>query len=680
MRRNVRVVGPLVCWMLAATLFAQQRTPADGSGVDERFFVEKVYPVFEKAECRTCHNDNGVSSATRLRFPPLDAKTEAIQVFGLKLSALVDRGNVPQSLLLNKPTLRAPHTGGERIAKDSPEEAVVHSWATHLAALTDVQIGASIERLTPGRREAAKPGALRRLTHSQYNNTVRDLLGDFTRPADQFPPEDFLHGFTNQVEGQSVPPLLAEAYMVAAEKLAANAFRRGDGQKLIPCKPGSANDRVCRDRFIRTFGLRAFRRPLTDKEIAGYGELFGEAAGQGDFLAGAKVVVEAMLQSPSFLFHLEAGPAGRWRQYGIASRLSYFLWDTMPGDELLRAAEAGELARPEDIKKVAARMMDNPQAKRALEVFLAQWMRFDRVLGSARNVRRYPDFGASLLAAMTEETKHLFNDLVWNHKNFMEMFSAGYTFLSPRLAQLYEMQAPAQDFGMVKYPDGGVRAGVLGHAGFLTLTGSPTETSPTSRGLFVREHFLCQNVPPPPPGVDTNLPPVTDKPMTNRERLEIHLSNQSCASCHTLIDPIGLGLENFDNIGRYREKFALQIQQQRDAVTNERRPAKEFQLDLDTKGYIQGIASSGFSSAKELGNILANDPTCQRCMVKQIFRYATGRHETESDQPDLNALFEVFRESGFRFRELMLAVVISRPFLDSGVEPVEISGKSRRNP
>jgi hypothetical protein len=335
----------------------------------------------------------------------------------------------------------------------------------------------------------------------------------------------------------------------------------------------------------------------------------------------------------------------------------------MPNEELLRAAEAGEFRSGEDIQRVARRMMDNPQAKRALEGFLAQWMRFDRVLGSARNVRRYPDFGPSLLAAMTEETKHLFNHVVWNDRNFMEMFNADYTFLSARLAQLYGVQAPPEDYGQVMYPKESNRAGLLGHAGFLTMTGNPTETSPTARGLFVREHFLCQTVPPPPPGVDTTLPPVTaEKPMTSRERLSVHVA-QSCSGCHSLIDPIGLGLEGFDNIGRSRDKVVLRLERQRDAVTNQRREPEVFELPLDTNGYIQGIPNSKFSNIVELGSILANDPTCQRCMVKQIFRYAVGRHENQADQKDLDALYETFRSSGFKFRQLLLALVTSKQFL-----------------
>src|ERR1700676_966666 len=208
MRPYLKLLGGLM--FLACPQFAQQKA------IDERFFAEKVYPILEKAECRMCHNDNGVSSATRLKFPPSDAKTEAIQIFGLKLSALVDRQNVKQSLLLNKPTMRIPHTGGERIPKGSADEEALKAWVAYLARLSDNQINAAVVRIASRQHGPANSGALRRLTLSQYNNTVRDLLGDYTRPADQFPPEDFLNGFTNQMGGQIVRPLRAEAYTIAA--------------------------------------------------------------------------------------------------------------------------------------------------------------------------------------------------------------------------------------------------------------------------------------------------------------------------------------------------------------------------------------------------------------------------------------------------------------------------------
>jgi hypothetical protein len=151
--------------------------------------------------------------------------------------------------------------------------------------------------------------------------------------------------------------------------------------------------------------------------------------------------------------------------------------------------------------------------------------------------------------------------------------------------------------------------------------------------------------------------------MTTRQRLSIHTTSQTCAGCHSLIDPIGLGLEGFDNIGRYREKLVFQSRQERDSVTNQRREIRTIELALDTTGSIQGIPNSQFSTPAQLGNILANDPTCQRCVVKQIFRYAVGRHEAVSDQPHLDRLFASFRESGFRFRELLLDLVVSEPFL-----------------
>ncbi|MGH2671082.1 MAG: DUF1587 domain-containing protein, partial [bacterium] len=222
-------------------------------------FRRDLYPVFERAQCRLCHNDNGVASQTRLQFPGENALAADIDAFGLRLKAL-------GPLLQEKPTNRTPHTGGERIRQGSEEERILRAWVAHLATRRD-------ETVAQGPRATA-PRPVRRLTHSQYNHTVRDLLDDQTRPAGQFPKEDFVHGFTNQAEGQSVPPLLAEAYNRAAEKLARTAYR------------GTAPPDVS---FIPQFGLRAFRRPLAPAELRRYEKLFASG--------GAQLVVEAMLQS-----------------------------------------------------------------------------------------------------------------------------------------------------------------------------------------------------------------------------------------------------------------------------------------------------------------------------------------------------------------------------------------------
>ena len=609
-------------------------------------FAARVYPMLEKAECRACHNENGVASASRLTFPADGAATDEVRRFGLSLGRLVNRAKPTDSLLVLKPTNRVIHPGGERLKQGSPEESALRDWAIHLASLPESTASAAgpVKPLTV---------VLRRLTHNQYNNTVADLLGDRTRPASRFPQEDFVHGFTNQADGQNISPLLAEDYARAAAKLARDAARSGALAKLIPCDKKQA---ACRATFLKTFGERAFRRPLTQREAANFEKLLGP-----DF--DAQRVVEAMVQSPAFLFHTGTGG------FATASRLSYLLWDTAPDAELRAAAAKGELSTPAQIERQARRLLEDERAHTALNQFLAEWLRFDRVRGALRERKLFPEFGTELISSMIEETTRLFSFLVWQDKPFVEFFTAEYSFLNSALAQVYDLPAPEREFGLARFPAGGKRAGVLGHASFLTLTSKPSETAPTERGLFVREHFLCQIVPPPPPGVSTTLPVIAEeKPMTNRERLATHLSNASCAGCHRLVDPIGFGFEQFDAIGRYREKqLALLFPTVNKSKKGVRRDGLTVELPVDTKATILGIPNSDFSSPAEAGRILAATPACQRCIVKQFFRYALGRAETEADRPHLEEAYARFATSGFRFRELMLAIITSRPFLEESL-------------
>lgn len=641
--------------------------PAATAGTrDHELFVARLYPVLEAAQCRACHSDNGVGAATRLHFPRYGATAEEIAAFGLSLAVLVDRANPEQSLLFQKPTNRVPHTGGERIARGSDHERLLLEWIRELAAVTEEeQRAAAARKVALARRLTAKPALLRRLTHSQYNHTVRDLLGDRTEPASAFPPEDFVHGFRNQIEAQGISPLQAEAYSLAAAKLARSAFLGGDRNGLVPCRPQSYDDAACRLRFIREFGRRAFRRPLAEEEVRRYEQLFQSGARRTqEFLKGAEIVVEAMLQSPNFLFIADYGPSSPWYGYANASRLAYLLWDTMPDEALLEEAARGGLRTAAQIEQAARRMLGDQRARQAAGEFLSQWMRFDRVRTAVRDRRLYRQFTAELAAAMIEETKRLFDHLVFGDANFMEFFTARYSFLNSDLARLYELPVPAEEFGRVDFPPDSPRAGILGQALFHTLTSKPEETSPTERGLFIREHFLCQEVPPPPPGVNANLPPLSDeRPMTNRERLAAHLTSPGCASCHRLIDPIGFGLERFDAIGRYRDKQTLVIEPTRDEQQKGRKKqATEYKLEIDTSGMVAGIPDSAFSSPRELGAILARTPACQKCVVKQYFRYAFGRQETPADEAAIERAFEAFRGSGFRFRELILSLVTSEAF------------------
>jgi len=367
-------------------------------------------------------------------------------------------------------------------------------------------------------------------------------------------------------------------------------------------------------------------------------------------------VVEAMLQSPNFLFRVERG--GEGRAYEIASRLSYFLWDTMPDAGLFRSAAAGELNNSDGVEKVTRRMLADPRARQSVDEFVTQWLRFDRVLNTVKDRASFPMFNPELAAAMTEETRLLIFDAVWNDRDFMSIFKSDYGFINTDLANLYKFPAPANEFERTKFPADTDRAGLLGQATFLALTSKPADTSPTARGLFVREQFLCQHVPDPPPGTNSNLPPVTEsKPMTNRERLSVHLPSPVCASCHKLIDPIGFGLEKFDGIGARREKLKLVF---RPGRKERQKDPTSAELPLDTSGEIAGIPNSGFQSPKELGRVLSESAECQQCVVKQLFRFAFGRPETAADQPVIEAAFDSFRNSQFRFKELMVAIAMAQ--------------------
>ncbi|MDQ6699080.1 MAG: DUF1592 domain-containing protein, partial [Acidobacteriota bacterium] len=396
-----------------------------------------------------------------------------------------------------------------------------------------------------------------------------------------------------------------------------------------------------------------------------------EASGHKSFLAGAQIVLEAMLQSPSFLTRAENGSDPQSRPYETASRISYFLWNTMPDAELFRAAENGELNSPAGIEKAARRMVRDARARQSMDEFIAQWLRFDRLAGMVKDRQVFPMYTPELAISMSEETRRLASDLIWNNGDFRKLYSADYSFLSSDLAALYKIPAPKNEFDKVDLPAATERAGIVGQATFLALTSKPEETSPTARGLFVRENFLCQEVPPPPPGVNTNLPALSKStPKTNRERLAMHLNNESCASCHALIDPIGFGLEKFDALGQRREKLKLRFLPEH----KEKKDIETVDLELKSDGGIAGIPDSQFDSPRTLGNVLASSTQCQECIVKQLFRYAAGRKEGAADRAIIRQSFDDFQKAQFRFTELMVSLVKWSVFPPGRKESDAVSG------
>ena len=491
----------------------------------------------------------------------------------------------------------------------------------YLATVPDATVAAAKQRMAGGEAATQPDQFVRRMTHSQYNNTVRDLLGDYSRPADRFPPEDFVDGFKNQLRTQGMSPLLVDAYSNAAERLAKNAFRAGDINGLIPCKPASAGDVKCRDEFVRKFGERAFRRPLTDIEFRRYTALFtAQARKSGKFLEGARVVVEAMLQSPKFLFLADSSGAGsKYRDYDVASRLSYYLWNTTPDRALLDAAAKGELRTPQQIEKTARRMLDNPLARESLGEFFNQWLRLDRAVNAVKDRRRFPEFTPELAAMFDRRDPPPARTRDLGRSQLHGDFHRRLWFPDGGSGGALRRSRPGDRVSAGPLPGQYASGRTAGPASFLASTAGPVETSPTARGIFVREQLLCQHVPSPPPGVNTNLPePTAEKPQTRRQRMIAHVENPTCASCHKLMDPIGFGLEHFDGIGKWREKEVIQVgatAEDQDAGIRAK-AGKQMNLDLDTSGSVAGLPNSSFSDPKQLGNILKRSQICQECVVR----------------------------------------------------------------
>ena len=351
--------------------------------------------------------------------------------------------------------------------------------------------------------------------------------------------------------------------------------------------------------------------------------------------------------------------------YDVASRLSYLLWNTMPDDALFEAAAKGELSTVAGRERAARRLLENaPKSRDALDQFFEEWLRFDRVVNAVKS-GRYREFTPELALAMAEETRTLLHHLVSSDRNFMEALTADYSFLTSELAEIYGVPAPKDQFEMVKFPPDSQRAGILGQGTFLASTAGPTDTSPTARGIFIRERLLCQHVPPPPPGVITTLPdPLTTGPAKGRRQLMVeHVENPDL-----LVVPSADGSHRFRLRALRRDRPLPRAGDDPCA-----RPAwwgrggrggpPPIPVEIDAQGEIAGISNSNFSGARALGTILAESPVCQKCIVRQMFRYSYGRLETDADEKTIDQLFSQFKASEFKFRTLLVGLVQSPEFL-----------------
>jgi hypothetical protein len=502
---------------------------------------------------------------------------------------------------------------------------------------------------------SAPLGPLRRLSRAQYNNTVRDLLGDTSRPADAFVAEEVAGSFVGSVALTQAAPAAVEQYEKAAEALAATAVK--NLAKLVGCTPTAATEESCAQTFIGAFGARAYRRPLAADERANLLAVYRAVRGVGDFSLAIQAVTQAMLQSPHFLYRVDLPPAGATPgqvaplgPYALASRLSYFLLDTMPDETLFASAAAGKLATPADLEREARRLLATPAARDAAAGFFQQWLLLGKLDAQGKDAKLFPEYTEALRAAMREETLRFSTWALFDGDGrFETLLTSPRSMINAPLAKLYGVGAPAGTGFATVDLDPKQRSGLLTHASILALTSNDDTTSPVRRGKFVLDQLLCQSPPAPPPNVDTTFPaPVPGQ--TLRERFATHTTNTTCAACHLFIDPIGFGFEHYDPVGRYRD-------------TDAGKP-------VDASGQIKGTRdiNGPFDGAIELGRKLVASPQARACMVKQWFAFAHGRPDAAGDQAAMNAIVDTFERSGGNVRELIIALVKSDAFRTRLVE------------
>lgn len=492
---------------------------------------------------------------------------------------------------------------------------------------------------------------LKRLTRAQYVNSLRDLLGPGIVPPSATEPDLAQSGFLAVGAARtSISPRGVEQYESGAFSMAAQVMDEPDRRAaLMPCAPRHVVDDECARAFVRTFGLRAWRRPLTVAEEDGLVAIARAAAeALGDFHTGLQYPLAALLQSPNFLFRVEVGEADpgrpgllRYTSWEMASRLSYFLWNTTPDEALLDAAARDELVTDAGLRAEVGRLLADERARSAVRGFFSELLRLhelDRVVKDPNIYHHYsPDLGASA----REETLRVIEHLVFDEEaDVRDLFTTRTTFVDRRLAAIYNVPAPAREgFARIELPADGPRAGYFGQVSFLALFAHPVSSSATLRGKFVRQTLLCGEIPPPPSDVNTALPEPSPELPTLKERVVVHLTNPACSSCHLLMDPIGLGFEQFDGIGHFRPL-------ENGAVVD---PASE----------LDGV---DYADARQLASIVRDHPDTGPCMVRNLYRYATGNVEGRGEGQAIDALAETFEAEGFQLKALMEAMVLSPIF------------------
>ncbi|MBI1320998.1 MAG: DUF1592 domain-containing protein [Candidatus Hydrogenedens sp.] len=613
-------------------------------------YAQDVVP-FVQQHCVSCHNPDKLKGDLDLqRFETMDQVVDAIAVWQ-RAAIRVKNGEMPPRRTDAPP--------------DDQRNAFV-TWAEGLQVNTvDCDVIATEETV------GWFPGVVmsRRLNRAEYQNTMRDLLGvpvdvEHLFPADNSGGE----GFDTTGDTLYLSAIQMEKYLEAADRAIETALPRFDALLAnVKERPGTRLDYANARRLLITaepsedlppsmaatlaissFIERAWRRAPEPTEVGRLVKIFNQAFDRGDtYLESLKLAYKAALISPNFLFLVEPKPAERGEYalggYELASRLSYFLWSSMPDEELFGLARTGRLQSAEALQQQVARMLRDPRARGLGEQFASQWLEITP-LGETKlpDPTRYPEFDASLAQAMRDEVVTFFYETIRTNASLLQLIDSKHTFVNERLAKLYGFEGiTGDDFQRVWFADDR-RGGVMGMAAVLTVTSHPLRTSPVNRGKWVMEQLLGERVPPPPPNVPA-LPADTthDETLSLREQMEVHRENPDCAGCHSRMDPIGFGLESYDPLGRWR--------------------TQPDGSPIDTAAQLpSGEAFNGPAELKKV--LLANRDGIMRNLARKTLGYALGRALTQYDECVIDDCIHNLQASNYRPTELFSTIVLSYPF------------------
>jgi Protein of unknown function (DUF1588)/Protein of unknown function (DUF1592)/Protein of unknown function (DUF1595)/Protein of unknown function (DUF1587)/Protein of unknown function (DUF1585) len=502
----------------------------------------------------------------------------------------------------------------------------------------------------PGTQPAA---TLHKLTIAEFTNSIHDLLGSNAPVPAQLEPDQQLDGFRSvSASVVSISPMGVANYESAIAAATRFAFSSAaQAATVLPCVPTGVADAVCSPgQALSAFGRRALRRPLTPADVTRYVSVATDIAQEpgSSILIGLQHAVAAILQSPDFLYRVELGApsaqdAGRnkYTDFEMASRLAWALWVSVPDDTLLDAAAAGTLSTSTGVLAQAKAMLVSPNAHRSIANFVSDLYGMDPSSGTTfmttiKDPKFFPSWTTTLPLAMQQELFMRVDDVAFTG-DYLSLYDSPTVFVNNELALLYGLSKAAVDgFRKVTLPQGSPRLGLLGSGAILASNGLPQRTSPTLRGRFVSEQLLCRTVPPPPPNVNTAVLDTLPPSATVKATLEQHRQNPGCAACHAMMDPVGLGLENFDSIGAYR--------------------TTDKGLPIDATGVLDGVS---FKDEASLSTALRNDPNAGTCFVNKIYEQLQARMPLAVDAPVLANLAAQFEANGHRADQLLLDIVSS---------------------